>query len=105
MPKPSLPSDPSAPLVSTDPLAAVRVVGVHNQFANVLVDGEERSATIAGRLRRARPVVGERHGVLLRATFRQREQVVAANVDLLVIVAAAAEPPLRPRLVDRYLVA
>jgi ribosome biogenesis GTPase len=111
-------------LVSADPLAAARVVGVHNQFANVLVEGEERSATIAGRLRRARPVVGdlvrlrelpdgslrieevgERRGVLLRATFRQREQVVAANVDLLVIVAAAADPPLRPRLVDRYLVA
>jgi ribosome biogenesis GTPase len=118
------PAHRSPAFVSVDPLAAVRVVGVHNQFANVLVDDEERSATIAGRLRRARPVVGdlvrlrelpdgslrieevgERHGVLLRATFRQREQVVAANVDLLVVVAAVAEPPLRPRLVDRYLVA
>jgi ribosome biogenesis GTPase len=105
-------------------LEAARVAGVHNQFALVLVDGDERTATIAGRLRSARPVVGdlvelrelpdgslriesvhERHGVLRRATFRRREQVVAANVDLLVIVAAVADPPLRPGLVDRYLVA
>ena len=33
------------------------------------------------------------------------ERVIAANVDRAVIVAAACEPPLRPRLLDRYLVA
>jgi ribosome biogenesis GTPase len=100
------------------------VTSVFNQFAMVLVDGDERQATIAGRLRHARPVVGdrvelretpdgslriesvrERHGTLIRTGFRGREQVVAANVDLLVIVAAVTDPPLRPRLVDRYLVA
>jgi ribosome biogenesis GTPase len=97
---------------------------VHNQFAVVRVGGEEREATIAGRLRHARPVVGDRvelreladgslrveavrprHGTLLRGAFRNREQVVAANVDLLAIVASVAAPPLRPGLVDRYLVA
>ena len=31
--------------------------------------------------------------------------MVAANVDLLVIVAATADPPLRANLLDRYLVA
>jgi ribosome biogenesis GTPase len=100
------------------------VTSVFNQFATVLVDGEERQATIAGRLRHARPVVGdrvelretpdgslriesvrERHGTLIRTGFRGREQVVAANVDLLVIVASVTDPPLRPRLIDRYLVA
>jgi ribosome biogenesis GTPase / thiamine phosphate phosphatase len=100
------------------------VTSVYNQFATVLLDGEERQATIAGRLRHARPVVGdrvelretpdgslriesvrERHGTLIRTGFRGREQVVAANVDLLVIVAAVTDPPLRPRLIDRYLVA
>jgi ribosome biogenesis GTPase len=100
------------------------VTSVFNQFATVLLEGEERQATIAGRLRHARPVVGdrvelretpdgslriesvrERHGTLIRTGFRGREQVVAANVDLLVIVAAVTDPPLRPRLVDRYLVA
>jgi ribosome biogenesis GTPase len=43
--------------------------------------------------------------VLLRAGFRGREQIVASHVDLLVIVSSVADPPLRPRLVDRYLVA
>jgi ribosome biogenesis GTPase / thiamine phosphate phosphatase len=97
---------------------------VHNQFAVVRLDGEERESTIAGRLRRARPVVGDRvelrelpdgslrveavlprHGTLLRGAFRNREQIVAANVDVLVIVAAVADPPLRTGLIDRYLVA
>ena len=31
--------------------------------------------------------------------------MVAANVDLLVVVAATADPPLRANLIDRYLVA
>ncbi len=33
------------------------------------------------------------------------ERVVAANVDRAVVVVAAKQPPLRPRLIDRYLVA
>ena len=97
---------------------------MHNQFAVVRLGGEERESTIAGRLRRSRPVVGDRvevrelpdgslrveavlprHGVLLRGGFRNQEKVVAANVDVLVIVAAVARPPLRTGLIDRYLVA
>src|SRR4029077_20872237 len=80
--------------------------------------------TIAGRLRRARPVVGDRvevrelpdrslrveavlprRGILLRGAFRNEEKIVAANVDVLVIVAAVGDPPLRTGLIDRYLVA
>ncbi|MBX2796870.1 MAG: ribosome small subunit-dependent GTPase A [Myxococcales bacterium] len=34
-----------------------------------------------------------------------QERVVVANVDTVVVVGSAADPPLRPRLVDRYLVA
>jgi ribosome biogenesis GTPase len=97
---------------------------VHNQFVVVRIGGEERESTIAGRLRRSRPVVGDRvevrelpdrsvrvesvlprHGTLLRGGFRNEEKVVAANVDVLVIVAAVADPPLRAGLIDRYLVA
>ncbi len=33
------------------------------------------------------------------------EQVLAANADVLVVVAAAADPPFRPGLVDRFLIA
>lgn len=36
---------------------------------------------------------------------RLNVQVIAANVDILVIVAAAANPPFRPGLVDRFLIA
>ncbi len=97
---------------------------MHNQFVVVRFGGEERESTIAGRLRRARPVVGDRveirelpdrsvrveavlprHGTLLRGAFRNEEKIVAANVDVLVIVAAVADPPLRTGLIDRYLVA
>ena len=100
------------------------VLAVHNQFAAVRTGAGDGVATIAGRLRRTRPVVGdvvrlhttpdgslrmdeieERRGTLTRAAFRGRPQLVAANVDLLVVVAATAEPPLRANLIDRYLVA
>jgi ribosome biogenesis GTPase / thiamine phosphate phosphatase len=100
------------------------VLAVHNQFAAVRTAAGEGVATIAGKLRRTRPVVGdvvklhttpdgslrmdeieERRGTLTRAAFRGRPQVVAANVDLLVVVAATADPPLRANLIDRYLVA
>lgn len=33
------------------------------------------------------------------------ERVIAANVDVVVVVASVVAPPLRPRLIDRYLVA
>ncbi|MCS6816076.1 MAG: ribosome small subunit-dependent GTPase A [Blastocatellia bacterium] len=36
---------------------------------------------------------------------KELEQVVAANVDHLVIVSSVADPPFRPGLIDRYLVA
>lgn len=44
-----------------------------------------------------------RHGVLSR-TSRNRQHVLAANLDLVLIVASAAEPRLKPHLIDRYLV-
>ncbi len=34
-----------------------------------------------------------------------RERLIAANIDLLVIVAAMVDPPFRPGLIDRYLIA
>ncbi|MBI5091778.1 MAG: ribosome small subunit-dependent GTPase A [Candidatus Hydrogenedentes bacterium] len=36
---------------------------------------------------------------------RVTEQVFAANIDLLVVVAAAAKPAYKPRLIDRFLIA
>jgi len=34
-----------------------------------------------------------------------KDRVIAANIDILVIVAAVTDPPFRPALIDRYLVA
>jgi ribosome biogenesis GTPase len=51
--------------------------------------------------------------ILPRRTFLSRpdpanprlEKVVAANIDLVVVVVSIADPPLRPGLIDRYLIA
>ncbi len=47
--------------------------------------------------------VEPRHGVLSR-TSRNRQHLIATNIDLIVVVASVAEPRLKPNLVDRYLV-
>jgi ribosome biogenesis GTPase / thiamine phosphate phosphatase len=66
----------------------------------VLVEFEGEDAIVRGvsprRTRLSRP--GGPHA-------RLKEQVIAANIDLLIIVTAAMQPPFRPGLVDRYLIA
>jgi ribosome biogenesis GTPase len=47
--------------------------------------------------------VEPRHGVLSR-TSRGRRHVLVANVDQVIIVTSAAEPRIKPNLIDRYLV-
>ncbi len=51
--------------------------------------------------------LGKRRTLLSRSLPGPRpvEQPIVANVDVIGIVSAASDPPLRPRLVDRYLVA
>jgi ribosome biogenesis GTPase len=51
--------------------------------------------------------IGQRRTTLARTdpANPHRERVIAANIDLLVIVASMEDPPFRPGLVDRYLVA
>lgn len=44
-----------------------------------------------------------RHGVLSR-TSKGRKHVLVANIDQIIIVASAAEPGLKPHLIDRFLV-
>lgn len=46
--------------------------------------------------------VEPRYGVLSR-TSRGRQHIIVANVDQLIIVGSAAEPGLKPNLIDRYL--
>lgn len=97
---------------------------VSGPSATLLLDGATREARIAPRIPDGPPVAGDRvevretdddlvvTGIRPRATTLQRgdgpsgrPRVVVANADLLAVVASVAEPPLRPRLVDRYLVA
>ncbi len=47
--------------------------------------------------------VEPRHGVLCR-TSRKRQHVLVTNLDQVLIVTSAAEPRLKPNLLDRYLV-
>jgi ribosome biogenesis GTPase len=103
------------------------VVRVSGPTATLLVDGEEREARLRPRVPGGPAVAGDR--VRLRAgdsdadepavveveprrTVLERGQgpggrprAIVANADLVVIMAAVAEPPLSARLIDRYLVA
>lgn len=95
-------------------------------LCRVSLDGEDRLAVIPGEVRARQGVVvgddavvsvrGERAVVVAIAPRRTRlsrpdphiaarERVIVANVDVVVIVAGAHDPPFRPGLVDRYLVA
>ncbi len=65
----------------------------------VLVRPADDAAQNEGFIERVEP----RHGTISR-TVRGRQQVVVANIDLLLIVASAAEPRLKPNLIDRLLV-
>ena len=49
--------------------------------------------------------VAPRSSTLSRRDRRQREHVIVANADQLLIVASVAQPALKPHLIDRYLVA
>jgi ribosome biogenesis GTPase len=100
------------------------VVRVAGPTATVLLGGAEVEARIVPRLPGGPPVAGDRVrlrtgtdppavvGIAARATLLERghggdrrPRPLVANADLLLVVAAVTEPPLRPRLIDRYLVA
>lgn len=74
------------------------------------VDG--RHAVVAGDAVRFSPIGADQAVIeaieprisVLSRTHQYREHIIAANVDQAVIVMAAAEPPLKPALLDRYLV-
>jgi ribosome biogenesis GTPase len=110
--------------VTTDAPAPGRVVAIGGGLAAVRVDGAEVVASLAGRLPLS-PVAGDvvrvsmaadgsaridaiddRRTTLARTDrLGRREQVLVANADVLMVVAAVAEPPLRRGLIDRLLVA
>ena len=106
-----------------------QVIGLGPGRALLRVDGLELEAQLAGEIARVQQSaisVGDRvryrqreralplvEQVLPRRTTlsrpdpsdARRERVIAANIDLAVVVLAARSPRLRPRLIDRYRVA
>lgn len=96
-------SGPTATICLRDRLLEARIVPrlpggpvVAGDRVGLRADGDQRTVVS----------VSERRTRLERGDGRTgRPRLLAANADLLLITAAIAEPPLRPRLVDRYLVA
>lgn len=106
-------------LVDTDQQAPTGVVtGVEATLCQVLLDGEVRTMPM---LPGVRPVVGDEVEIFRERVQKLqprrtrlakpdpdhggREQVVAANMDLIVVVVALKDPPLHPRIIDRFLFA
>jgi len=132
-PRPPPPPRDAPPAGAGAPLREGLLAGVFTERFLVWADEAEWLCSVPGRLKRdVKPVVGDRvafapgpdgTGVVERFLPRETElvrsaavgrrgerrrtrpQVLAANVDQLVIVAAVANPPFRPGLVERLLVA
>jgi ribosome biogenesis GTPase len=127
-------ADPEAagfPVLRAVPEGAIRgrVLSVHGLTSIVLgEDGKQyrcavrgllkdlstdlRHVVVAGDLVWLRPAAGD-EGLIERIEPRQRlvcrmskgrQHILAANIDQLVIVASAAQPALKPNLIDRFLV-
>lgn len=78
-----------------------------NQLAvgdNVIFEMQERNPVIKGIIARRSQLVRLRADASRLGMANAEEHVIAANVDLAVIVASVAQPPFHPRLVDRYLI-
>ncbi len=83
------------PIVAGDRVSFEVSAAVQDVQGEACTQGE---GMITGRL--------DRRNQLCRWNQKQRRvQTLCANIDLLVIVAAAAEPPFRPRFVDRLIAA
>ena len=110
------------------PLSSGRVVSVHGLKSRVLGDDgviyhcairqvlkslaiEQRNVVVAGdrvSFRASSPEDGMIHSVeprngIISRTSRGRQHIIVANVDYLLIIASAAEPELKPGLIDRFL--
>ena len=100
------------------------ITGVTGSIFTVDIAGQDVACRLRGRSRHGSPVVGDRVELdesgaiaarLPRRSFLSRpgpaggrrragpEHIIAANVDLLVAVQAARQPPFRRGLVERYL--
>ena len=114
--------------ISNDGLLTGRVISVHGLRSRVLADDgttyecavrrvlkslstDQRHVVVAGDRIHFRAEsqqdgmiekIEPRHGLISRSS-RGRQHVIVANVDYLMIIASAAEPGLKPGLIDRFL--
>lgn len=113
---------PADTVASETEAVVVRVAG---PSVTVLEDGREREVRLTPRVPGGPAVAGDRvrlrhdsedEAIVVAVEPRRtvlergdgpdrRPRPIVANADLLVIVAAVVDPPLHPRLIDRYLVA
>ncbi len=93
--------DLDLPTASTlKPRAAVAVVGDKVRF-RITTDEQ---GTVEAFLARQNCLARLRGDSTRFSLLQQQQQVVAANIDLAVIVASAASPKFHPSLIDRYLI-
>lgn len=95
-------SDPTQSVTAVKARALGRKGVVVGDHVHLVGDASGAEGTLA------RIVACDERRTVLRRTADDSdtaERVIVANADLLVIVAAAADPEPRPRLIDRYLVA
>ena len=73
---------------------------------HVVVAGDYVTATVGegGHTDQAVIIRVERRQNQISRTSRKRQQIIVSNIDLAMIVASAAEPNLKPNLIDRFLV-
>ncbi len=117
-----------APKPPPSGLLSGRVLAIFGQRIVVDEQGTSRSCVLAGALKKeARQIknlvtvgdivhfneegaivhVEERYSVLSRADNlrRRKEQLIAANIDQVLITASVTDPSLKPGLIDRYIIA
>ena len=105
-----------------------RVIRVHGLNSIVSADGKEYECAIRGILKSLSTdlqhvvvagdhvviePIGDEQAVVVKVetrrnqlsrTSRQRQQIIVSNVDQVIVVASAAEPMLKPNLIDRFIV-
>lgn len=96
--------------VQDDATGQVYICVVRRVLRSLAID--ERNVVVAGDRVLFQPLeagqgvierIEPRQGVLSRG-HQHREHVIVANVSQVIVVASAAEPPLKPALIDRFLV-
>ncbi|MGB2821902.1 MAG: ribosome small subunit-dependent GTPase A [Phycisphaerae bacterium] len=97
----------NASALAVGDVATVALTQAHHTDGHLQIDGDRTEGMILSRrlretaLSRPRPTSARRVDRYQTDVF---EQVIAANMDVLLIVAATRQPKLRPRLIERFLI-